>query len=129
MTDPLRIQEGGDHYKSMVIQPFELSMANNYDSLIHTIIKYVNRHADKNGLEDLRKAIHCCQLRTVLATHTPWALSVIPIETYVRENQIDVREATAIIHAHGWAIGSHNSAEIVINSIEMLIEMRYPNAK
>ena len=55
-------QIGGDHYKSMKIQPMEYSMANNLDPCQHTIIKYVSRFRSKNGLEDLIKAKHCIDL-------------------------------------------------------------------
>lgn len=51
-------QEGGDHYKKLKIQPMEYSMANNLDACQHTIIKYVTRFRDKNGIEDLKKARH-----------------------------------------------------------------------
>lgn len=52
------IQIGGNHYKKMKIQPMEYSMANNLDAMQHTIIKYVSRFRDKNGIEDLEKAKH-----------------------------------------------------------------------
>ena len=55
-------QIGGNHYKELKIQPMEFSMANNLNALQHTIIKYITRYKDKNGIEDIKKAIHCCQL-------------------------------------------------------------------
>jgi len=51
-------QEGGEHYTEMPIQPFEYSMANGLDPMQHTIIKYVTRFRNKNGIADLRKARH-----------------------------------------------------------------------
>lgn len=57
-VNPLEVQEGGDHYKKLRIQPMEYSMANKLDACQHTIIKYVTRFRDKNGVEDLRKARH-----------------------------------------------------------------------
>lgn len=62
MSNPWQTQEGGGHYKTLAIQPFEYSMQNYLDPLQHTIIKYVTRFRDKNGVEDLRKAIHCIEL-------------------------------------------------------------------
>ena len=38
ITKPLDVQVGGDHYKSMAIQPMEYSMANKLDACQHTII-------------------------------------------------------------------------------------------
>lgn len=54
----LDTQVGGDHYKSMPIQPMEFSMANGMDACQHTIIKYVSRFRQKNGIQDLEKAKH-----------------------------------------------------------------------
>jgi hypothetical protein len=58
MTDALKTQVGGDHYTKMGIQPMEYSMANKLDACQHTIIKYVSRFRDKNGIQDLEKAKH-----------------------------------------------------------------------
>lgn len=52
------LQEGGDHYKKLKIQPMEYSMANGLDPLQHTIIKYVTRFRDKDGMQGLLKARH-----------------------------------------------------------------------
>lgn len=51
-------QEGGTHYKQRGVQPMAYSMANNLDALQHTIVKYVSRFRDKNGIDDLLKARH-----------------------------------------------------------------------
>ena len=56
--DPLTAQVGGDHYKNLVIQPVEYITANNLSYLQGSVIKYVTRYQDKNGIEDLQKAIH-----------------------------------------------------------------------
>lgn len=56
------IQVDGSHYKKMPIQPMEYSMANKLDALQHTIIKYVSRFRDKNGIVDLEKAKHCIDM-------------------------------------------------------------------
>lgn len=57
-VNPLEVQEGGNHYKDLAIQPMEYSMANKLDACQHTIIKYVTRFRDKGGVGDLRKAKH-----------------------------------------------------------------------
>ena len=65
MTDPesaLSIQEGGSHYKSMAIQPVEFITKNSIPYLEGNVIKYVSRHQSKNGIEDIKKAIHYLQL-------------------------------------------------------------------
>ena len=55
-------QYGGSHYKDMAIQPMEFSEANNLSAGQHTAIKYICRHENKHGLDDLRKAIHSVRL-------------------------------------------------------------------
>lgn len=55
-------QVGGGHYTKMKIQPFQYSMANGLDPMQHTVVKYVTRFRDKNGIEDLKKAIHTLEL-------------------------------------------------------------------
>ncbi len=58
----LDTQEGGDHYKKTVIQPIEYITANNLGFIEGNIVKYITRHEDKNGIEDINKIIHYCEL-------------------------------------------------------------------
>jgi hypothetical protein len=53
---------GGDHYTKLMIQPMEYSLANNLNAAQHTVVKYVTRYKDKNGIEDLKKARHTIDL-------------------------------------------------------------------
>lgn len=62
MCPALDTQEGGNHYKSMAIQPVEYNHANKIPYLDGNVIKYVSRHKEKNGIEDIKKAIHYCKL-------------------------------------------------------------------
>ena len=55
-------QVGGNHYTKLAIQPMRYSMENRLDALQHTVIKYVTRFRDKNGIEDLEKAKHCIDM-------------------------------------------------------------------
>jgi hypothetical protein len=61
-TDPTKTQVGGDHYSRFVIQPGEFISKNNLGWFEGNVIKYVCRHPFKNGVEDIRKAIHYLQL-------------------------------------------------------------------
>lgn len=54
-------QEGGSHYAT-AIQPIEYIHANKLDYLQGNVVKYITRHKSKNGAEDIRKAIHYCEL-------------------------------------------------------------------
>lgn len=58
----LKKQVGGDHYKKLKIQPIEYALANNLGICEHAVVKYVSRWKDKNGVEDLRKAIHYIEM-------------------------------------------------------------------
>lgn len=55
-------QVGGNHYTKLKIQPMHFSMVNKLDALQHTVIKYVVRFRDKNGIQDLEKARHCIDM-------------------------------------------------------------------
>lgn len=58
----LNLQEGGNHYKGFRIQPVEYCQKNGIQFMEGNAIKYLTRHQDKNGAEDLKKAIHYTQL-------------------------------------------------------------------
>ena len=62
MTNALEKQEGGNHYKGYSIQPIEYIYANNIPFAEGSVIKYVTRWRDKNGVADLKKAIHFLEL-------------------------------------------------------------------
>lgn len=61
-SNPLETQVGGSHYKDLKIQPIEFIHANNLDFMTANVVKYVVRAKRKNGAQDIRKAIHYCQL-------------------------------------------------------------------
>jgi len=52
------LQIGGEHYKSRAIQPWDYIAANQMGYLEGCVVKYVSRFKEKNGLEDLHKALH-----------------------------------------------------------------------
>jgi len=72
ITKPKAIdkQVGGDHYKSMKIQPLEFIEANDLSFCLANAVKYICRHKKKNdgknGLEDIEKAIHYLELHKEL---------------------------------------------------------------
>lgn len=55
-------QVGGNHYRSMKIQPSEFIYVNELNWLQGNAIKYICRHAAKDGLDDLLKAKHYLDL-------------------------------------------------------------------
>jgi hypothetical protein len=58
----LDVQEGGQHYKSKAIQPIVYIHANKLGFCEGNVVKYITRHKEKNGAEDIRKVIHYCEL-------------------------------------------------------------------
>lgn len=50
------------HYKKCGIEPVKYIRANNLDFFEGNIVKYVTRHKDKNGAEDIKKVIHYAEM-------------------------------------------------------------------
>ena len=59
---PSKTQVGGSHYKDMAIQPFHFAMANQFNAFQFAVVKYASRYLNKNGVQDLLKIIHFCEL-------------------------------------------------------------------
>ena len=59
--DPADMQFGGEHYKLKKFQPIEYIMGNNLNFAEGNVVKYISRHAEKNGAEDVLKAMHYCK--------------------------------------------------------------------
>lgn len=55
-------QVGGDHYKKCGIEPVEYIHANGLDFNEGSIVKYISRHRNKNGAEDIRKIKDYCDI-------------------------------------------------------------------
>jgi hypothetical protein len=62
MTNPLQTQVAGSHYKNLPIQPVEFCQKNQFNYFESAVIKYVSRHREKNGRQDIEKAIHFLHL-------------------------------------------------------------------
>jgi hypothetical protein len=55
-------QEGGDHYRTLPIQPVAYIHKNGIGYFEGNVIKYVTRWRNKNGMADLLKAKHYIEL-------------------------------------------------------------------
>lgn len=55
-------QIGGSHYKDFPIQPYEFISKNNLSFFQGNVVKYVCRYLNKNGIQDIQKIIHYCEL-------------------------------------------------------------------
>lgn len=51
-------QVGGEHYAKHTIQPWDIIKEYNLGFFEGNVIKYILRAPDKNGIEDLEKALH-----------------------------------------------------------------------
>ena len=58
MNDPYEKQVGGNHYQTMKIQPAEFINKNKMLFAEGNAIKYICRHINKGGEQDLQKAKH-----------------------------------------------------------------------
>ncbi len=57
-----RKQVGGDHYSIMPVQPIDYIVKNNIPYREANAIKYITRHRNKNGAQDIEKAIHYLEM-------------------------------------------------------------------
>jgi hypothetical protein len=64
--DPFTTQVGGDHYKSMGIQPIDYITANNLPFIEGNIVKYITRWKQKGGVQDIDKVIHYAEMLRAL---------------------------------------------------------------
>ena len=58
MKNPYDKQIGGSHYQKFKIQPSKFVIENKLLFAEGSVIKYILRHQDKGGKEDLEKAKH-----------------------------------------------------------------------
>lgn len=117
----LTVQIGGDHYSRLAIQPMEFSMANNWDACAHTVLKYVTRHRHKNGLQDLKKARHCVDMREQLWNGKP-PLETVSMTGYVQGNHVQPDDAVALIALEEWVLSGADQHRLdLIWKLEALI--------
>ena len=56
-----RSQTGGDHYSRLAIEPIDYIEGNKLGYSEGNVVKYISRHKNKNGLEDIQKCVdYCC---------------------------------------------------------------------
>lgn len=123
----LTVQTGGDHYKTMGMQPFYFTMHNGWDGAAHSILKYVSRHKAKAGAVDLQKARHIIDIRNDL--WGPWCYPQRPAEKrvrmvqYLEANGIVGLEAAALLSLEHWVESHHktDARELLRNCLTKLI--------
>lgn len=120
-------QVGGDHYRNKAIQPVQFSMANGLDACAHSILKYVTRHREKNGRQDLEKALHFVDLRMELGTAAHrvgyWHIGM---HDYCYENHTPEPECEALHYLSFWlSTGEPEYAQRTKDAIHTLITAHY----
>jgi len=94
MTDPNAYQIGGNHYRSK-IQHWDVMAKLRANYFIGCTTKYIIRFEDKNGLEDIAKAIHF--LNKADSVKMP---GVASWRLWLHRNMIDDWLASSIAHSH-----------------------------
>lgn len=145
MTDPLKIQHGGTHYKGTPIQPIEFAVANGYDAAAFSTLKYISRHMLKNGRECVLKGRHFVEIRYDLMTQPggqlllPFEIApaqdVITIDAYLEANKLGTHESAILRNLHTWAqnktpfLSDATCAALILQQIDHLLETFYPQPK
>ena len=62
MSNPYNNQVGGNHYQKYKIQPSKFVVENKLLFPEGCAIKYIIRHQDKGGKDDILKAIHFLEM-------------------------------------------------------------------
>ena len=71
MTDPNSRQVAGDHYRKLEYQHWDWVVDDNLPYLLGCATKYVARWRDKNGAQDLEKAVHYLDKSLARGLHIP----------------------------------------------------------
>ena len=90
---------GGSHYSDMKIEPIELITALRLNFVQGCIVKYISRYKSKNGVEDLRKALHYCSMRDIYGCADLYGVNAFALKCYFIINNISEEEQEIICSA------------------------------
>lgn len=121
MSSVLELQVGGDHYKKLAIQPVELIVNLHLDYFTGNIVKYVTRHRFKNGIDDIKKAIHYCELAIYYSKYKNtskfgFTTTAKLVDKYAEKNYLTLQERNAIYYA------CTNSYKLAIETLNKIIK-------
>ena len=96
-------QVGGSHYKSMPYQPICLIGMLELDFFQGNVVKYVTRYKLKDGVRDLEKAKHYCQMAMELENkQAPDAVylseAIDDVWDFVKQNNLDYEVYMILMH-------------------------------
>lgn len=110
--NPLSYQVGGSHYQSLNPQPIELFIQNNIPFPEACAIKYLSRWRNKNGLEDLKKALQFLQF----AINRDRQKKAV-VDRF--KKQLPLREAALVeVIANGYVVFAASALENFIKEVE-----------
>ncbi len=101
----LNFQVGGNHYKSMAIQPVLFCLVNEFNTAQSNVVKYVCRYPLKDGAADVEKAWHYCDLWLEIFEQyrLDWVKLdtraqdlIIPVDTFIHANRFPPNVARVI---------------------------------
>ena len=116
--NPLDVQVGGQHYKKYKIQPVELYNKFNLGFGESNLIKYSMRHQDKNGLQDLDKVEHFCDLMIQFNNPIGKFMTFDYIEHFAHVNNLSPFAKQVIEEVNLWLL---NGSSYHLQSIKSLI--------
>ena len=99
MSDSLKKQIDGDHYKNMGIQPWEIIEKNGLDYFEGAALKYLLRWRKKDGIIDLDKVIHYVERIKELAQTGHYK-----IEQTIKPGYVAKCECEKVWHGGVWCI-------------------------
>lgn len=117
--DRPKAQIGGTHYQGLTMQPAAFAMFNQLDFCAASILKYVSRHRAKNGVEDLRKALHFVEIREahLPAFYEP-ADVVVSMSIYVQLNKISTEDAEVLYRLEAY-YNAANMASMRVGALRL----------
>ena len=116
------IQVGGNHYQYMKMQPVELFALTKCTAFQANIWKYIARYKQKNGEEDVRKAMHYAQLALELNCNGHFDHDKIEqVIHFCQINRLSTNAITVIIFA------ANDYYQGVIDERRAILEKEYPS--
>ena len=96
-------QVGGSHYKAMPYQPICLIGMLELDFFQGNVVKYVTRYKLKDGVNDLEKAKHYCQMSDELGNNQSsdavyLSEAIDDVWNFVKQNQFDFEVYMILMH-------------------------------
>ena len=112
-------QIGGDHYKKYAYQPVEFSVQAKLSFIQGSIVKYIVRYEDKNGLEDIQKVIHYAELAKELRhVPKPKPYQLTYVHKFCTENKLSALQNEVVRKAfNGDFVGIINICKTFITPI------------